>query len=252
MTFSVPPSASFTWPQGKRAAVSLTFDDARESQVDRGIPILDRHGVKGTFYVMPIGVERRIAEWRSAVANGHEIGNHSVTHPCSGNFAFARKNALEDYTLERMDEELTGAQFHIRELLGVTPTTFAYPCGQKFVGRGANVQSYVPLVAKHFVAGRGFRDERHNNPGVCDLAQIYGHEFDGNSFADVRAWIELAVEERGWLVLAGHEVGAPGARQTVLEETLDEICRYCNNPANKVWIDTVAAVGSYVTKQRGG
>ncbi len=42
---------SFRWPDGRRAAISITFDDARSSQVERGLPILDAHGVKGTFYV---------------------------------------------------------------------------------------------------------------------------------------------------------------------------------------------------------
>jgi len=40
----------FHWPQGKRAAISLTFDDARASQVDNGIPILDEYSVKATIY----------------------------------------------------------------------------------------------------------------------------------------------------------------------------------------------------------
>ena len=37
------------WPEGKTAALSLTFDDARLSQVDQGLPLLDSYGVKATF-----------------------------------------------------------------------------------------------------------------------------------------------------------------------------------------------------------
>lgn len=199
---------------------------------------------------MPGAVENRLEEWRGAVASGHEIGNHSLTHPCSANFTFSRNNALEDYTLERMEGELTGAQTRLHERLGVTPTTFAYPCGQKFVGRGAAAQSYIPLVAKHFIAGRGFRDERHNCPAVCDPTQLYGYDFDGVAFSEVKRRIELAAEEGGWLLLAGHEVGAPGVGQTILEDTLHEICRYCGDGSNGIWLDTVAAVADYVLKQR--
>jgi hypothetical protein len=36
----------------------------------------------------------------------HELGNHTVTHPCSRNFPFSRENVLEDYTLERLDGDL--------------------------------------------------------------------------------------------------------------------------------------------------
>jgi peptidoglycan/xylan/chitin deacetylase (PgdA/CDA1 family) len=47
---------SFPWPAGKRAAISLSFDDARQSQVDVGLPLLDRYGDKATFYLSPAGV----------------------------------------------------------------------------------------------------------------------------------------------------------------------------------------------------
>src|SRR5688500_6680342 len=98
-------AAAFKWPAGKRAALSLSWDDARTSQPDTGIALLDRHGVRGTFYVVPSSVERRLDGWKKAVAGGHEIGNHSLTHPCSGNFPFARQKALEEYTLEKMRYE---------------------------------------------------------------------------------------------------------------------------------------------------
>ncbi len=144
----------FQWPSGKTIAVSLSWDDSRPSQVTVGTPILDAHGVKATFYVLPSTVEKEIDGWREAVANGHEIGNHSLKHPCSGNFLWARDNALEDYNIEQMQIELAAANESLKDLLGVTPTEFAYPCGQTFVGRGANTQSYVPVVHKQFVSGR--------------------------------------------------------------------------------------------------
>ena len=36
------------WPSGKRAALSLTFDDARWSQMANGFPLLEACGVKAT------------------------------------------------------------------------------------------------------------------------------------------------------------------------------------------------------------
>ena len=99
----------FTWPEGKTMAVSLTFDDARLSQPDKGIPILDNYGVKATFYISPGSMLNRLEAWKAAVKNGHEIGNHSILHPCSGNFLWSRSRALEDYTMERMKTELDSA-----------------------------------------------------------------------------------------------------------------------------------------------
>lgn len=176
----------FHWPEGKRAAINLSFDDARLSQVDCGLPILDACGVKATFYVVPSRVEQRLGGWKKAVANGHEICNHTVRHPCTGNFPWSHKKVLEEYSLEEAEHELDEAGTAIECLFGVRQTTFAYPCGQKFVGRGLSVKSYVPLVAERFIVGRGAFDE------------------------------------------------------------------VANEPANGLWVDTVAAVGEYILEQRAG
>src|SRR6187549_3752171 len=78
--------SGFKWPDGKKMAISLTFDDARLSQPDKGIPLLDKYGVKATFYLVPSEMEKRLDGWKKAVKSGHDIGNHSLTHPCTGNF----------------------------------------------------------------------------------------------------------------------------------------------------------------------
>lgn len=239
----------FVWPEGKRAAVSLTFDDARASQAKVGLPLLDRHGVKATFYVSPGGFQTHLPAWKQALANGHEIGNHSLRHPCTGNFAFAREKALEDYTLEQMERELKEANRVIESALGVRPATFAYPCGQKFVGRGTQLRSYVPLVAWMFSAGRGWMDEAANDPAFCDPAQLLGMELDGLDFAAAKKLIDTAVENGSWLVFAGHDIGE-GGRQTTRIDTLEAICEYARDPNNGIWIDTVDHIVQYVRETR--
>lgn len=238
-------TTSFVWPHGKRAAVSLSFDDARVSQVDAGLPILDKHGVKATFYLSPSRTHERLNAWQRALANGHELGNHTMTHPCSANFLWSRENALEDYTLERMERELLDANAFIEQTFGVKPSTYAYCCGQKFVGRGTHLQSYVPLIARHFVVGRGFRDETPNDPVVCDLAQASGVDSDNTPFETLRAWVDRAVEERGWVIFVSHEIDDL-PRLAMQADVLDAVCAYCAGPANGVWVDTVTAIGAYV------
>ena len=238
---------SFSWPGGARAAVSLTFDDARTTQIDTGIPILDAHDLKATFYVSPGGVGRRLDGWKAAAANGHEIGNHSLSHPCSINFHFDDDNALEDYSLERMERELLGASDEIERLLGVRPVTFAYPCGQTFIGRGTGCRSYVPLVAKHFIAGRSAFDEAPNDPMVADLAQLTGVEADRAGIEQLTALIDRALGQGSWLVLFAHNVGT-GSRQSLQPETLDALCRHVRSSA--VWMDTVANIAAYVHEAR--
>jgi len=238
------------WPAGIRAALSLTFDDARWSQTANGFPLFDAHGIKATFFVSLKLMEQKLDAWRRAIAKGHEIGNHTTTHPCTGNFTFARHNPLEEYTLERMEqEELLYANAAIEKLLGVRPVTFAYPCGQTFVGRGEQVRSYVPLIAKHFLAGRGFMGESDNDPAFCDLAQVLARDGDGAGFEQMKAWLDGAAQQGRWLILAGHDIGA-GGRQTTLAGELEKLCRYAKDPANGIWVDTVAAIGGYVRKNR--
>ncbi len=241
--------APFPWPAGKRAAVSLTFDDARTSQVAGGTALLDQYNVKATFYVVPSAVAQRLDGWKKAVAAGHEIGNHSLNHPCTGNFAWSRPHALEEYTLEKMREELTGANGQIRQLLGVTPRVFAYPCGQTFVGRGLRTQSYVPLVAELFLSGRGWLGEGPNDPAFCDPAQLTGMEMDGKDFEQILPLLEKARETGQWLVLAGHEMGEGGSQTTRLA-MLKKLLEYAQNPANQLWIAPVGTVAAYIGQQK--
>jgi peptidoglycan-N-acetylglucosamine deacetylase len=169
-------SSSFSWPDGARAAVSLSFDDARLSQVDVGLPILDRNGV-------------------------------------------------------------------------VTPDTFAYPCGQSFVGRGKRTRSYVPLVAKLFLAGRGWLGEAPNDPLRVDLSQVLGREMDGKGFDEVRGLLEEARAAGAWLVLAGHDIG-PSGPQTTRVAMLETLLPHLRDPANGYWVAPVGAVARYIAARR--
>ncbi len=242
---------SFEWPEGKKMGLSLTFDDARLSQVDNGVSLLDEYGVKATFYVLPEAILPRLAEWKKAIQNGHEIGNHSLVHPCTGNFDWSRHKALENYTLFEMDAELDSANKAIYKLLGIKPISFAYPCGQTFVGRGKNTKSYVPLVVTRFETGRGWLDEGPNDPSFCDMAQLTGVELDGKSFEEIKKLIESAKSKGQWLILAGHEIGE-GGFQTSKLSTIEAICKYATDPANGIWIDNVHNITSYIKGKRGG
>ncbi|MEX2234911.1 MAG: polysaccharide deacetylase family protein [Cyclobacteriaceae bacterium] len=242
-------SAGFDWPEGKRVAVSLTFDDARASQVEVGTAFLDEYGVKATFFVVPALVEQRLDGWKDAVANGHEIGNHTLTHPCSGNYPWARQKALEDYTLEQMRKELEEGNKEIEKLLGVKPTVFAYPCGQTYVGRGLNTKSYVPLVAELFVLGRSYRDKIPNDPTFCDFAQLTGIDMDGMEIEEILSLLERGKANNQWIVLGGHEMGESGIQTTRLS-MLKKLMEYAADPANGIWLAPVGVVSNYIADKR--
>jgi peptidoglycan/xylan/chitin deacetylase (PgdA/CDA1 family) len=229
--------------------VSLSFDDGRASQVETGLAVLKKAGVKVTFFVNPATVEKKLAGWKQAVADGHEIANHSTTHPCTGNYAFSASNALEHYTLEKMAQDIDGANARIETLLGVKPTTFAYPCGQKFVGRGRDVKSYVPLVAGRFLAGRGYLDESPNDPALVDLAQAMGPGIDDLDFAQMKSIVDRAASEGRWVIFAGHDIGVR-AHQTTDVRALEQLCAYLEVRSNGIWVGTVAEIGAYVRDHR--
>lgn len=230
--------------------MSLSFDDARLSQIDNGIPFLDKLGVRATFYVLSRAYRQRLEGWKQAVKTGHEIAHHTKAHPCTANYGFSKNNALEDYTLARLDEDLAQAADEIQTDLGVKPVSFAYPCGQKFVGRGANTQSYVPLVAKRFVSGRGYLDEAANNPAVCDLAALMGTGFDNLDFPAMKAHVDTAIKDGRWLIFAGHEMANNNGRQTTNLDALAQLIAYAKDPTNGLWLDTVGNIAGYLEKAR--
>jgi peptidoglycan/xylan/chitin deacetylase (PgdA/CDA1 family) len=242
-------AAGFVWPDGQRGALSLTFDDARLSQVDIGLAALEKLGTKATFYVQPSNVEKRLDGWKKMAAAGHEIANHTIVHPCSGNFPWARNKALEDYSLQKMHEELVEANKQIKAQLGVTPVSYAYTCGQTFVGRGLDARSYIPVVASLFLTGRSAYDETPNDPLFCDFAQLASFDMDVKSFDQLLPILEQTKKQGGWLILMGHEMNKDGAQTTRLD-TLEKLVAYANAPENKLWTAPVATIARYVQQQR--
>jgi hypothetical protein len=168
-----------------------------------------------------------------------------------GNFAWQKpENMLESYSLARMEAELLLANRLLRASLGVLPTSFAYCCAQTFVGRGKRVRSYVPLVAKNFLVGRGRMSQTHNRPDLCDLAQICSSGLDNQTFETICGLIEAAAADGGWIVLTGREVGTSGERQTTGAHVLRKVCRYLFERQD-LWTETVSTVGRHVMTMAG-
>jgi len=243
-------TTAFTWPEGKLAAVSLSFDDARASQLDQGVRLFAETSTKVTFYLTVNNLGTRAGDWKKAAAAGHELGNHSTVHPCSGNFAWSRARALEDFTLDQMRQELNDATSAIELATGVRPVTFAYPCGQTFVGRGARAASYVPLVNELFISGRLWLSEAPNDPAYVDLAQLFGYPMDDVDFSALEPIVKDAIERGQWLVLAGHDIGTTPGKQVTRVDMLRALTRYLQAPDRHVWVDTVGNIALYVRRTR--
>ena len=106
-----------------RAAVALTFDDGPSESTPALLRILDRHQVRATFFMCGQNVERLPGVAQCVAQAGHEIGNHSDSHPrldfCSRDFIY---------------RELAAAQEKILRHTGVTPQLFRAPFGVRWFG----------------------------------------------------------------------------------------------------------------------
>lgn len=130
------PAMAGDWPEGKRAAVVLTYDDALQSQLDNAIPALDAAGLKGTFFLVGSGIRQKdMARWRAVAAEGHELGNHTLFHPCAkAKYPMPVQYQVESYTVETMLTEIRIMNVMLTAIDGRPEHAFAVPCGDHFAG----------------------------------------------------------------------------------------------------------------------
>ena len=239
------------WPNDCEGAVSLSFDDASPTHREIAIPLLDRYGLHGTFYV-PTGSPGwldHIPFWRDAAGRGHEVGNHSVEHPCSQNFDFMpRKKAIEQYTLERYEAEVLQATKHIQDAIPEQGAlSYCYPCYHSWIGSGATRESIVPIIARHFPAGRG-SGERPNHPEYCELEYLWACEASGFSGEHLIGYVEDAAAQGRWAVFCFHGVG--GDHISVNLDAFETLLQHLSEQRQRLWIGTVVEVAIRIIDKR--
>lgn len=226
-----------------RGGVSLTFDDGIPCHLDVAVPALEERGLKGSFYLTPRGDDwrQRLAPWREVAAAGHEIGNHTLSHTCSANYTGVRAG-LEFSSLDRIETDILGAQQRLQELLPDRDTwTFCYPCYCTFVGRGERRQSYVPVVAEHFVAGRaGGEYGFGNHPAAVDLACFWGQAAERMSAFEMIGLAEELTHRGQWVVFVFHAID--GHRLSVAGEDFLALLDFLARRRDTIRTDTVAAI----------
>lgn len=102
--------------EGRR--VALTFDDGPSRWTGEVVERLGRSDARATFFVCGRNVERDPAPARDALAAGHEIGNHTFSHP----FLLGLSPAA-------VRREIFHTQRVVEDRLGVSPVWFRPPFG---------------------------------------------------------------------------------------------------------------------------
>lgn len=99
---------------------AISFDAAwGNEQTERLLNILDEYNVKTTFFLVKQWVDKYPDSVRDIADHGHDIGNHSATHP-----HMAELSAEEQLT------EITDCNKAVEKLTGHSPTLFRAPYGE--------------------------------------------------------------------------------------------------------------------------
>lgn len=201
---------AFNWPDGKKGAVSLTYDDALPVHYETVAPLLEENGLRATFYTNILSLGRDPEAWRRVAAQGHELGNHSIFHPCRkspGNTWLDDAYDLRTYTPRRWLDEMRAAGITLSLLDGKTERSFGNTCCNTELGEGAESHSLEPLVEELFIAGRGPLSKKTVRAETLNLNALGHFSGDARDFASLRAEIEAGVEAGGWTIYMIHGVG---------------------------------------------
>jgi peptidoglycan/xylan/chitin deacetylase (PgdA/CDA1 family) len=177
---------------------SISFDDIPHSAARIGAPILERAGVRGTYYVCGAHVgqsfeDRQQHEIKDLVAlheAGHELACHTFAHPDTRTIDHAT----------RLADIKANADFMRTNVGDVALTSFAYPYGAVSLDNKG-------FYAKQFSSCRGVYGGV--NTGTMDFSDLLavGIESRKHDMGRVRALIDKAVAQNGWLIFYTHDVG---------------------------------------------
>lgn len=99
--------------------IAITFDAAWSAEdTDEIIEILKKHNAKTTVYAVGDWVDKNPDAVKKFYENGHEIGNHSDTHP-----------SFSKISREEIRQEIVNCNEKIKAITGESPKTVRAPSG---------------------------------------------------------------------------------------------------------------------------
>lgn len=246
---ATPAHANLPW-NGRKAAVVLTYDDGLNVHLSNAIPALDSAGLKGTFYISDYfgGLQAQIPHWKKAAANGHELANHTVYHPCEGGRPgreFVKpEQDLRGYSVQRITNEMKTMNTLLKAIDGKSDRTFAFPCSDTKIGDTA----YIDSVKSDFMAARAVRSEMPSLENA-DLYNLPAYMISGQTGEQLISLVKEAIRNNRLLVFLFHGVGGEHG----LDVSLDahrQLLQFLRQNANEVWTATAADVVSFIQTRR--
>jgi peptidoglycan-N-acetylglucosamine deacetylase len=231
-----------------KCAVVLTYDDGLDVHLDKVIPALNVRGFKATFFI-PCNAEsldKRLSEWRKIAANGYELGNHTIFHPCIGKIKGREwvkpDNDLNNYSIDKIVEEIRVANTMLKAIDGKTKRTFAYTCGDMAIGD----TSFVNLIEKDFVGARGVSFKYENIEDI-DLMNIGAFSVNGQKADELIELVKRARETGTLIVFLFHGVGG-GHSINFDENEHIKLLNYLKQNEKDIWIAPLVDIAEYVKK----
>lgn len=233
---------------GRRAALSLTYDDTLDCHLDLVAPALEAREFRATFYT-PVNktLIERMDEWAEASRRGHELGNHTLFHPCrsyGGATWIQPWRDLKAYDLPRWEAEVDLANLILNRIEGRTDRSYGNTCHHNTLGSDENPVRMDEHMLPRFVAARGTKrdvdesiDPAKVSPG--NLGTLGG---DGLTVDCLKSLVDMAVARGHWIILTFHHVAEKAGRLTIAESTHNALLDHCKAQGDALWVAPVRDV----------
>lgn len=225
---------------GFKSAVTYTYDDAQPSHIAH-YNALQATGVRMTFYFSSNvnWIPNSDAVWAQAVKDGHEIGNHTVSHPYAN-----LTGSCFGKPLAALDTEIDECTKYIIGRFGQSDVwTMASPFGDIGYKDAAKARFFL----NRGVGGGTIRPNDDSDPFnlPCYMANT------GETAEKFNNLIDSARNDGGWLIFLFHTI-TPTNDNWFAPVEITEITKSIEHAKNygDVWIDSLVNVGAYWVGQK--
>lgn len=248
LTISSCNAEEFSWPNNAKVAVSLSYDDALNSQLDNAIPVLNQYGFKASFYLTLSSstVKDRLSEWRTIAKQGHELGNHSINHSCSASSPdrnwVPKHNDLDKKYFYEIVREIHTANAFLTAIDGQSIRTFTVPCTDQMVEN----RNYVEALHEVFVGIKSHLGSIPTSWASIEIMDMPVWTPVGSTGKELIAYAQQAAKHGTIANYTFHGIG--GDHLSVSSQAHQQLLQYLNENNEIYWVDTFRNISLYVKK----